>query len=307
MARWGRGVPGIASTTTPTSEVASHIRPEIRSGSGPSSWSGPRVRAEEFMALFHPRGRLRPRRLERQGATAISSSSGASRRASPGSTSSRRASRSCVVLDADRLAALGAGHRGDVDRVEGRPRRRLARVRRQLVHDRVAAVGHDQEQRSHAVARGAPQRLDGVQRRAVAEHRHHGTVGQRHPHAHGARQGEAEAAHRRAEEAHRDAGRDAGVQLGPAGGRLLDEDGVGRQARGERVEDVAGAQGLAGRRRLQWGGLGERPGLRALAPLRAADQAAADRARLGHDRQLRRAALRLGGVVGDERQARCRG
>ena len=58
-ARCGCGVPGIASTATPTTEVASHIRPEIRSGSGPSSWSGPRVRAGGFMALVHPRGRLR--------------------------------------------------------------------------------------------------------------------------------------------------------------------------------------------------------------------------------------------------------
>ena len=75
---------------------------------------------------------------------------------------------------------------------------------------------------------------------------------------------------------------------------------------GERVEDVAGAQRRAGRRRRERGGLGERPGRRAPARLGALDQAAADRARLGHDRQLRRAALRLGGVVGDERQAGAR-
>ena len=79
---------------TPPAEVASHIRPEIRSGSGPSSWSGPRVGAGGFMALVHPRGRPEADRLERQAAMAISSTSGAPRCASPGSTSSRRATRS---------------------------------------------------------------------------------------------------------------------------------------------------------------------------------------------------------------------
>ena len=120
-------------------------------------------------------------------------------------------------------------------------------------------------------------------------------------------QGEAEAAHRGAEEAERRAGRDARVELGPARRRLLDEDGVGRQALGQRGENVAGAQRLAGLRR--------RRAARAWRTARAAgrrarrqplDQAAADRARLGQEGELRRAAVRLGGVVGDEREARAR-
>ena len=307
-ARWGRGVPGIASTATPAAEVASHIRPEIRSGNGPSSWSGPRVGAGGFMALVHPRGRpaaptglsVRVRRRSR-------AASGEPRCASPGSTSSRRATRSAWSSIADRLAAQSAGDRGDVDRLEGRPRRRLAGVRGELVHDRVAAVGHDEEQRADAVARRAPQRLDRVQRRAVAEHRDHGTVGQRHAHADRARQGEAEAAHRRAEEAHRHAGGDAGVQLGAAG-RATPRRGWRRPAGARRARRRRGRRAAARRApaAASGAGLGNGPGGGPPRALGALDQAAADRARLGHDRQLRRAAVRLGRVVGDERQARAR-
>ena len=71
-------------------------------------------------------------------------------------------------------------------------------------------------------------------------------VGARHPQADRGRQREAEHPHR-ADEAERRRGRDA-RRAAPAGRRrLLDQDRVARQALGERVQDVAGAQRLAGR------------------------------------------------------------
>ena len=81
------------------------------------------------------------------------------------------------------------------------------------VHDRVAAVDEHDEQHAGAVARRAPQRLDLVQRRAVADDRQHRAV-RAAPSAGRSRAGQREAEHaHRAHEAERRGGGDAGVQL----------------------------------------------------------------------------------------------
>ena len=242
--------PGWRARATPTTAVASHIRPEIEVGQGPVVVERPSVRRRACSCALRPAWSARaPRGLSVRVRRRSRAAAGASRRPAPAAP--RRAAR--------------AGRRGPRCAPPRTPARRaiaaMSMVSKpghgagwpvfggELVHDRVAAVGHDHEQRADAVARRAPQRLDRVQRRAVADApRRTGRSGSamRRPMVPG--QGEAEAAHRGAEEAHRHAGRDARVQLGPARGRLLDEDGVGRQALGQRGEDVAGAQRLAGRR-----------------------------------------------------------
>ena len=98
--------------------------------------------------------------------------------------------------------------------------------------------------------RGAPERLDAVDRRAVADDGDDRPLRQRHPHAGRAAEREAEPAHRGAQEAERLARGQPVVQLGPVDGRLLDDDRIARQPLGERREHVTGAQRLARRRRL---------------------------------------------------------
>ena len=158
------------------------------------------------------------RRLERQGATAISSSSGASRPASAGriasswaSSSAWSSTRTASHPSARAIAAMSivskAGHGAGCPVSRG-----------ELVHDRVAAVGEDHERarrRGSARRSTAPGSRTATSRRRDREHGRSGSA-MRRPIVAGQR--EAEAAHRGAEEAHRRAGRDAGVQLGPAGG-----------------------------------------------------------------------------------------
>ena len=78
--------------------------------------------------------------------------------------------------------------------------------------------------------RRAPERLDAVERRAVADDRDDRPVGQRHPQPGRAGEREAEAAHRGAEEAERLARGQSLVQLRPVDRRLLDDDGVAAAA-----------------------------------------------------------------------------
>ena len=135
--------------------------------------------------------------------TTTSRSSGFSRR-SRDSSLVERGEQLLAVLDPAGVAALGPGHGG-----RRRWRRTPATARGaavalgEPVHHRVAAVGEHDEERADAVARRAPQRLDAVHRRAVADHRHHRAVGQRHAQPAAAGRREAEAAHRRAHEAER--------------------------------------------------------------------------------------------------------
>ena len=156
-----------------------------------------------------------------------------------GRTSSSRVSRSSCSVIADRLAALRAGQRGDVDRVHLRPRAGVPAALGEPVHDRVAAVDEHDEQHAGLVGDRAPQAEDLVEAGAVAGDGQHGLVraGELEPD----RRGQREAQHpHRADEADGVGGGDARVQLGAAGGRLLQQRGVARQAVGERLEDVRG-------------------------------------------------------------------
>ena len=183
---------------------------------------------------------------------------------------------------------------------------RLVLRLRQPVHHRVAAVGEHDEDHADLVARRAPEGLDRVQGRAVADHGHHRAARQRHPDPDRRRQAEAQPAHRRAQEPERLARRQAHEQLRPRGGRLLHQHRVGREALCERRQHVAPAQRLAGRRRCRCGRalhrLGSRPrGLRQ----HTYELRTEGRGSRQHG-QVDRAAVGLGLVVGDHRHSRAR-
>ena len=187
--------------------------------------------------------------------------------------------------------------------VERRPRAGCAGVLGEAVHDRVAAVAQDDEQHADAVRGRAPQRLDLVERGAVADDRDHGAIRQRQAQPDGRGQREAEHPHRADEPAGR-AGGDAGVQLGAAGGRLLDEDRVGREAaRPARARTWPGVERLAGLRGRRRAANGPRTG----AGSTTAASAAAHGARVAEHGQLGRAAVRLLRVGGDRPPAACLG
>ena len=194
---------------------------------------------------------------------------------------------------------------GDAHLLERRPRR-LARavLLGEPVHDRVAAVGQHDEQHAAAVVRGAPQRLDAVERRPVADDRHDRAARVGHPHADRGRQAEAEPAHRGAEEPERGPGREQPVQVGAARRRLLDDDGLGREPLRQRGHHVRGPQRLAARRGPAGGTgrLGRRgrrgPGGQALR------EGGAHGGGAGDDRELHRAVVGVLEVVGDQRDRR---
>ncbi len=196
--------------------------------------------------------------------------------ASSGTTSSSVVDEVVVLGDAPRLAPLGPSERGDVD-VEGRPRPGGAVALREAVHDRVAAVREDDEQDTDAVVGRAPERLDPVQRRAVADDRDDGPLGERHAHAGRSRKRETEPAHGRAEEAEGLAREEAVVKLGPVDGSLLDENGLrgSRSASAERTwparsgSPAAGGSGAGGGRNCS-GVLASRAGNRCASSRHAA-------------------------------------
>ena len=141
--------------------------------------------------------------------------------------------------------------------VDGRPGAGTALLLDQPVHHRVPAVREDHEQRARPVVRRAPERLDAVERRAVADDRRDRPVGPSEAKAGGRRQREPEPAHRRAEKAERLARRNACAELGPVGRCLLEQDRVARQPLGDRRQNTcparsgspsAGGAGAAGRR-----------------------------------------------------------
>ena len=157
--------------------------------------------------------------------------SGAERVRRVGSTSSERGGQLVVRGDAPRRAAQAGRDGREIERIEPRPCAGGSMRTGELVHDGVAPVAHDDEDDARAVARRAPERLDRVRRRAVAEQREHGPAGQRHAQADGAGEAEAERAVGHCDEAERRTRRDAGEDLGPVRRRLLDEDRIGGQAR----------------------------------------------------------------------------
>src|SRR4051794_41200513 len=99
--------------------------------------------------------------------------------------------------------------------LDARPRDAAGMPLREAVHDGVAAVAQDHEEGADAVLDGAPERLDRVERGAVADDRDHGTVRLRHAHPDRSGEREAEPAHGRAEEAEWLDGPQPPVQLGP--------------------------------------------------------------------------------------------
>jgi hypothetical protein len=205
-----------------------------------------------------------------------------------------------VRLDAPCVATLGARERGNVD-VEPRPGAGRAVPLREPVHDRVPAVRQDHEQHAGAVLRRAPERLDPVEGRAVAHDCDDRALRQCHPHAGRARQGEAEPAHRRAEEAERGSGEQPVVELRPVDGRLFDDDCVARETFGERGQDVTGKQRLARRRRVRCRGRPVRVRRCRLPAGNALHEGAADGRGRPDDGDLRWAPVHLVGVVADDR------
>ena len=142
---------------------------------------------------------------------------------------------------------------------------------REAIHDGVPAVRENHEERSHAVVHGAPQRLDRVERRAIADDGDDRAVWPCHPNPDRRRKGEPEASHGRAQPPERLACRKPHEHLGPARRRLLEHDRVTPQALGQRVEDVPRAQRVvrATARRAARGEAGRRLRPHAAGTLRA--------------------------------------
>ena len=133
-----------------------------------------------------------------------------------------------------------------------------------------AAVGQDHEQRTHLVALGAPQRLDVVERGAVADERDHRAVGAGHLDPGRAGEGEAEAAVR-----------DLNVQV-PVVIRMAT--GAGRQLAAQHSHSLEG-----------W--YAHVPGLKVLAPATLADARDVDLVVLGTEGRTGLAGLLLGSTA----------
>ena len=196
-------------------------------------------------------------RSSRPAATTTSSSSGSSRAARPGTISSSTSSSSSCSRDGLRRAAERPRQAGDVD-PEARPRGVASLLLGEPVHDGVAAVREDHEQRAGAVVGCAPERLDRVQRRAVADERDDGPVGACHAHAGRGGKREAEAAHRRAQRAERLARRQAREELGAVRRGLLEDDRVRASRSATAANTCPARSGCAGRRRVGRRGTRER-------------------------------------------------
>ena len=220
---------------------------------GAETLAGPQAARREVAADLerdllarHPAAASRKRvvmaRTSRRGPPRPRAAAARSRPARPGSTSSSVSSSSACPRDRPRRAPERPRETGDVDR-EARPGRRAAGLLGEPVHDRVAAVRQDHEQRAGVVVRRAPERLDRVQRRAVADDRDDGPIRPRHAQADRGGQGEAEAAHGGAQRAERLARRQAHEQLGPVRRRLLDHRsrcaGCARRSRRRRARRAA--------------------------------------------------------------------
>ena len=202
--------------------------------------------------------------------------------------------------DVDCRAAQAAGHARDVDRPEGRPRGGAAGGPRQTVHDGVAAVGHDEQQHPDLAMGGAPQRLNRVHRGAVTDDPDDRTLGIAHPQAHGAGDPEAQAAVAAGHVPARMPDGQTLVELGLARRRLLHDHRLARQALGQRRVHMARQQGVAGRRALAAPAAARAPGLR-VALIDVLGERGAGGGYWGDDREGARAAVGLGGIVGEDR------
>ena len=234
-----------------------------------------------------------------------SSRSGSLRPASAGTTSSR------VAISSSWVASVRAGQ----PKARARPATSTPKPGHgavppccsdEAVHHGVPAVREDHEQRPGAVVRRAPERLDRVERRAVADEGDHRTVRARHPDAGRRRKREAEAPHGGAEHAERLPRRQAHEQLRTVGRRLLEDDRVVREPIGDRGEDVPGAERLAGPRGLRGLGALERLRRRGLSCGHGARERRAHRPRRGEHREVGRAAMHLGRVLADHDDRACR-
>ena len=185
--------------------------------------------------------------------------------------------------------------------LEPRPGRGLALHLGQPVHHAVAAVVEDHEQHADLVARGAPERLDRVERGPVPHHRHHGPLGRAMRTPIGAESPNPSppiAALRNP------SGRRAGMRA-CSSGRLDGDSSTSTDVLGQALpqggQHVAGPQRLArpGRRGRLWPREPRRRRTRTGA--HRPGQLRAHRRRLGQQHQLGGAAVRLGRVVGHER------
>src|SRR3954471_1120361 len=127
-----------------------------------------------------------------------------------------------VRRDAARRAAEAPGDRRELDLLERRPWTRPAVLLGEAVHDRVAPVRKHDEERAHAIVRGAPHGHDLVDRRAVADDRDDRAIRHRHAQAHRRRQREAEPALGPAQIPERLPGRQERVQVGAVDRGLLE-------------------------------------------------------------------------------------
>ena len=167
------------------------------------------------------------------------------------------------------------------------------------VHDRVAAVREDHEQHAGAIVRSAPERLDPVEGRTVADDRDDRALGQRHAQPGCSGESEPEPAHSGAQRPERLARREADQELGPVRWALLEDDCVARKPLGECSEDVPGAEWLTvGRRRGRCGTL-ERVGARAVPCGHGPRELGADCCRVREDSQLGIAPVHLGRILAD--------
>ena len=240
------------------------------------------------------------------GATSTSSRSGSSRAARPGSTSSSSASSSAWSLTARAGQPNARAMPRDVDG-EGRPGRRAAVLLGEPVHDRVAAVGEDHEERRRP---GSARRstAPGSSTSTIRRRRSRRRAGRGAPCAGRSRPGSAKPSPPIAglsEPSDSRAG-SRSMQLGPARGRLLDHDRVARDPLRDRREDVSGAHRLARRGRRRRGGTRAAPVPHARAAVRARASSAQTDAGAREHGELGRAAMHLGRVAADHRDARAR-
>ena len=117
------------------------------------------------------------------------------------------------------------------------------------VHHRVAPIGHHDQQHADLVVGRAPQRLDGVHRRSRPRPRPPPAGRDRPSAGRSSRPRRSPALRCRRPRSRPGGGRHASVELGLAGGRLLDDDRVAGQPLGQCRQHVSGGERLAGGRR----------------------------------------------------------
>ena len=202
----------------------------------------------------------------------------------------RRASQPSPRATAATSSSSNGGHAGAAPRFAA-----------SSVHDPVAAVLEDDEERADPVVRRAPEAVDAEHRRTVAEHGDDGSCRQRHAQADSRREPAAEPAHRRAHESQRAPRGNSLVISTWFEGHSSTRTRSSRRSLAQRLEDVAGHERRGGRRRL--GSPEERPG-GGLSWRKVLGQRRDDlRGRAEHS-ELHGTAMSLVGVVGHDRERR---